>query len=82
MIYVTWKCGISKVKFERGAVVFKVIVIVFMDDFLFFSLNLKKIKTVKKEFTDRYIMKDLDSCGQFTCIKIDQSDDKKITKLS
>ena len=47
-----------------------VIVIVYVYDFLFFGPDISEINTVKKYLADRYKIKDLGPCGQFTEIKL------------
>ena len=59
-----------------------VIVIVYVDEFLFFEPDIQEINTVKKYLADRYNMKDLGPCGQFTGIKLNQNTDKKTISLS
>lgn len=50
-----------------------VIIIVYVNDFLFFKADFIKINIVKFFLTDQYKMKDLGSCGQFTEIKREQN---------
>ncbi len=59
-----------------------VIIIVCVDHFLFFGPDIQEINTVKKYLADRYKMKDLWPCGQFTGIKLDRDTDNKKISLS
>ncbi len=59
-----------------------VIVIVYIDNFLFFRLDLTEIKIVKSFLANQYKMKDLGSCGQFTRIKLEQNLKTKTISLS
>ncbi len=59
-----------------------VIVIVYIDDFLFFRLDLMEINILKSFLADQYKMKDLGSCGQFTGIKLEQNLKAKTISLS
>ena len=52
-----------------------VIVIIYVDDFLFFGPDIQEINMMKKYLADRYKMKDLGSFGQFTGIKLDRNTD-------
>ena len=59
-----------------------VIVIVYIDDFLFFEPNLTEINIIKSFLADQYKMKDLGSCGQFIGIKLKQNLEAKTISLS
>lgn len=58
-----------------------VIVIVYVDNFLFFESDLIKTNIVKSFLADQYKMKNLRSCGQFTSIKLKQNLEVKIISL-
>ena len=59
-----------------------VIVIVYVDDFLFFGPDLTEINIIKSFLADQYKMKDLGSCGQFTGIKLERNLEAKTISLS
>ena len=59
-----------------------VIVIVYVDDFLFFGTDLTEINIIKSFLADQYKMKDLGSCGQFTGIKLERNLEAKTISLS
>ena len=59
-----------------------VIIIVYVDDFLFFKPNLTKINLVKLFLSNQYKMKNLDFYGQFTSIKLEQNLEKRTIFLS
>ena len=50
-----------------------VIVIVYIDNFLFFRPDLTEINIVKSFLANQYKMKDLSSYGQFSKIKLKQN---------
>lgn len=64
--------GISKV----------VIIIVYIDNFLFFRTELTKINILKSFVTDQYKMKNLSFCRQFNKIKLEQNLEVKTISLS
>ena len=59
-----------------------VIVIVYMDNILFFGPNITEINAVKSFITKQYIRKDLEPCSQFTEIKLEQNIDERTISLS
>ena len=59
-----------------------VIVIVYVDDFLFFGLDFTEINLVKSFLSNQYKMKDLGPCGQFTGIKLEQNLERRTISLS
>ncbi len=59
-----------------------VIVIVYVDDFLFFGPDFTKINIVKSFLADQYKIKDLGSCGQFIEINLEQNLKAKTILLS
>ncbi len=59
-----------------------VIVIVCVDDFLFFGPDIQEINTVKKYLVDQYKMKDLGPYDKFMEIKLDRDTHKKTISLS
>ena len=59
-----------------------VIVIVYVDDFLFFGPDITEIHIVKSFLADQYKMKDLGSCGQFIGIKLERNLEAKTISLS
>ena len=58
-----------------------VIVIIYVDDFLYFGPDLVEINIVKFFLADQYKMKDLDSCGQFIGIKLKRNLEAKTISL-
>lgn len=59
-----------------------VIIIVYVNNFLFFGPNFTEINLVKSFLLNQYKMKDLDFCSQFTGIKLQQNLEKKTIFLS
>ena len=59
-----------------------VIVIVYVDDFLFFGLDIAEINSIKRFLSETFKMKDLRPCGQFTGIKIECQIEEKTISLS
>lgn len=58
------------------------IIIVYIDEILFFWSDIQENNTARNYMTDRYKMKDPGLFGWFTEIKPDQNIDKKIISLS
>lgn len=59
-----------------------VIVIVYVDNFLFFGPELTEINIIKSFLANQYKMKDLGSCRQFSGIKLEQNLEAKTISLS
>ncbi len=59
-----------------------VIIIVYVDNFLFFGPDLREINIVKFFLANQYKMKDLSSYGQFTGTKLEQNLKAKTISLS
>ena len=59
-----------------------VIVIVYIENFFFFGLDLTKINIIKSFLADQYKIKDMSSCEQFTGIKLKQNLEAKKILLS
>ncbi len=51
-----------------------VIVVVYIDEFLLFDFDMKKMESAKWWLAAHYKMKDIGSCGQFLGVKIEQDD--------
>lgn len=64
--------GISKV----------VIVIIYIDNFLFFRPDLTEINLIKSFLSDQYKIKNLSLYNQFTRIKLEQNLEKRSISLS
>lgn len=59
-----------------------VIIIVYINNFLFFRLDLVEINIVKSFLADQYKIKNLNSYGQFISIKLEQNLEAKTISLS
>ena len=69
--------------FAKSLGINKIVIIIFyMDNFLFFGSNLIEINFVKSFSTNQYKMKDLNSCRKFTKIKLEQNLEAKTISKS
>ena len=59
-----------------------VIIIVYIDNFLFFGPDITEINVLKSFLADQYKMKDLGLYGQFTGIKLEQNLEDRTIFLS